>query len=44
MLKDGYVILGSDGYVRPDERFMTCLAIDDWTPIPVPQISMKINQ
>ena len=43
MLQNGFVILSSDGYVRPDERFMNCITIDDWSIVPVPTSCFQLN-
>lgn len=43
MLHNGFVVVESDGFVSPTDKFSHCLFINDWTSLPVPNIAFKIN-
>ena len=42
LLQNDFVIINEYGRVQPSEKFNKCKLIDDWTPVPVPRLSMKI--
>ena len=43
MLHNGFVLIESDGYVSPTDKFNHCQFINDWTSLPVPNLAFKIN-
>ena len=43
LLQNDFVRVKENGHVYPAEKFFKCKMINDWTTVPVPRLSMKIN-
>lgn len=42
MLQSKFVTLLPNGDVKPSDKFLECLKINDWTPLTVPRLSAKL--
>lgn len=43
MLHNGFIEVQTNGDVIATDKFYFCESINDWSTVPVPRISLKIN-
>jgi len=41
MLHDDFIRVEKSGTVVPQDSFISCMRLNDWTPVPVPRLALK---